>query len=380
MERLDGRMVNSGQLRGMLFVCATGCCCGRTERGFAEVDEALYHAEWERRGLRNRVHLNQGGCLGPCVLANVVMLMMDGRPFWFHSVNDRAVVGAMFDYIECLLEEIGTPAPPVLQPHVFNGFAWDGAPGEGAGTAIQAAETSGEGVLFLSQSDTDLLALERARSLLPEDFAGLEAAHVGRSADEGAVDALLQRLLPSAQVVVARLHSGRAFAYGLGRLQAWAERTDGFLICLPAVEAFDYDLMARSNVGVPLAQAISAYFQCGGPQNLANGLKCLSDHLLVSGWGFDQPEELPLHGIYEPDTDGWEEPGEGYCCGGRVGLQALPDPEDAEGEAGRSTVGILFYRAHLLSGNTEFYGRAGGRVQGTRHGCADGVYAVAEGV
>ena len=139
VERLDGRMVNSGQLRGMLFVCATGCCCGRTDRGFAEVDEDLYHAEWIRRNLRNRVHLNQGGCLGPCVLANVVMLVMDGRPVWFHSVNDTAVVGAIFDYIERLLEDIETPPPPVLQPHVFNGFGWDGKQGPGAEIASQAA-------------------------------------------------------------------------------------------------------------------------------------------------------------------------------------------------------------------------------------------------
>ena len=355
VERIDGRMVNSGQLRGMLFVCATGCCCGRTERGFAEVDEGQYHAEWERRGLRNRVHLNQGGCLGPCVLANVVMLVMDGRPFWFHSVNDRAVVGAIFDYIECLLEEIGTPPPPVLQPHVFNGFAWDGKQGGGAeDVPVAAAETSGEGVLFLSQSDTDLLALESARALLPEGFAGLEAAHVGRLADEGAVDALLQRLLPGAQVVVARLHSGRAFEYGLELLQAWAERTDGFLICLPAVEAFDFDLTARSNVGIPLAQAISAYFQCGGAQNIANGLKCLSDHLLVSGWGFDQPEELPLHGIYEPKAEGWNAEGERVCCPGGEGVQSFAEAAKSGGAAGSSTVGILFYRAHLLSGNTEF--------------------------
>ncbi len=357
VERLDGRMVNSGQLRGMLFVCATGCCCGRTERGFAEVDEDLYQAEWERRSLRNRVHLNQGGCLGPCVLANVVMLVVDGRPVWFHSVNDSAIVGAIFDYIECLLEEIDTPTPPVLQPHLFNGFAWNGRAGSEATDALSAApEASGEGILFLSQSDTDLLALERARELLAVDFAAVNGAHVGRLADEEAVDALLQRLLPTAQVVVARLHSGRAFEYGLGCLEAWAERTDGFLICLPAVEAFDYELMARSNVGVPLAQAVSAYFQCGGPQNLANGLRCLSDHLLVTGWGFDQPRALPLNGIYEPEMGAWEATEEGDDT---VGWNPLPGAEDTAAAdrrpgLGEATVGILFYRAHLLSGNTEF--------------------------
>lgn len=149
VERLDGRMVNSGQLRGMLFVCATGCCCGRTERGFDEVDETLYHAEWESRRLRNRVHLNQGGCLGPCVLANVVMLVMDGRPVWFHSVNDRAIVHAMFDYIESLLEDIDAQPPPVPRPHLFNGFAWNGESGVEVEKAIQPApEGRGEGILF----------------------------------------------------------------------------------------------------------------------------------------------------------------------------------------------------------------------------------------
>lgn len=355
VERLDGRMVNSGQLRGMLFVCATGCCCGRTERGYSEVDQDLYHAEWERRKLRNRVHLNQGGCLGPCVLANVVMLVIDGRPVWFHSVNDRAIVQAMFDYIESLLEDIDAPAPATLRPHLFNGFAWNGVSGAETTDATRPAlEGRGEGVLFLSQSDTDLLALERARSLLPDGFVEVRGAHVGRIPDGEETDALLRRLLPEAQVVVARLHSGRAFESGLARLEEWAERSDGFLICLPAVEAFDRDLMVRSNVGVPLAQAISAYFQCGGPQNIANGLKCLSDHLLVTGWGFDQPEELPLHGIYRPERDDLSPPASpggaapiGNSSAGKAREEGRPGPK-------KGRVGILFYRAHVLSGNTEF--------------------------
>ena len=27
VQRLDGRLINAGRLRGMLLVCATGCCC-----------------------------------------------------------------------------------------------------------------------------------------------------------------------------------------------------------------------------------------------------------------------------------------------------------------------------------------------------------------
>src|SRR3954465_14085605 len=128
VQRIDGRMVNAGARRGMLVVCATGCCCGRTERGFAAVAVDLYHSEWERRKLRNKVHLNQGGCLGPCPLANVSMLVLDGRPYWFHSLNDDALIVALYDYIEALLAaEHHVAPPPLLAPHLFNGFAWDGA-------------------------------------------------------------------------------------------------------------------------------------------------------------------------------------------------------------------------------------------------------------
>ena len=76
----------------------------------------------------------------------------------------------------------------------------------------------GDGILVLSQADTDLLALEQARALLPDGFAPLRAAHVGRLVDEAAVDRLLREALPGVAVVVARLHSVSAFAYGLERL------------------------------------------------------------------------------------------------------------------------------------------------------------------
>src|SRR5690349_8696951 len=82
---------------------AAGCCCGRTETGFPPVPRARFHDEWERRSLRHRVHLTIGGCLGPCRLANVVMLLFDGRQAWFHSINSEAEAHALYDYIEELL-------------------------------------------------------------------------------------------------------------------------------------------------------------------------------------------------------------------------------------------------------------------------------------
>jgi cobaltochelatase CobN len=371
VQRLDGRMVNAGQRRGMLVVCATGCCCGRTERGFAPVPTDLYHEEWERRKLRNKVHLNQGGCLGPCPLANVTMLLLDSRPYWFHSLNDEALILALYDYIEILLAEDHHVAPPmILAPHIFNGFNWEGNAHVASSGApnIESAKTGNHqqaspkfpgqssglaqneptDIVILTQADTDLLALAQAQTLLPAEFAPLRMAHIGRLPDEAAVDALLSDLLPRAAVVIIKLHGARSFAHGLDQLCAWAEATAGFLLCLPAVETLDPELMARSTVGVPLAHLISAYFQAGGIANLANGLSCLSDHLLLTGWGYDSPRELPRHGIYVPEEIAGESGGE--RCGDSCATCASSPPLYQE----QPTVGILFYRAHLFSGNIAF--------------------------
>jgi nitrile hydratase accessory protein len=127
--RPDGQRVNVARFRGQLFVCATGCCCGRTDDGFAPVPTELYHGEWERRRLRNVVHLTIGGCLGPCALANVVLLFFDGQAQWFHSIDSAASVRALYDHVDAMLAADGClPAPPVLAPYHFTASAWQPRP------------------------------------------------------------------------------------------------------------------------------------------------------------------------------------------------------------------------------------------------------------
>jgi cobaltochelatase CobN len=129
VRRADGCLVNVARFRGQLFVCATGCCCGRTGDGFAAVPAELYHGEWERRRLRNLVHLTIGGCLGPCALANVVLLVFDGQALWFHSVNSEALVLALYDHVEAMLDAGGVrPAPPELAARQFTASTWQPRP------------------------------------------------------------------------------------------------------------------------------------------------------------------------------------------------------------------------------------------------------------
>lgn len=123
--RADGEPINVFRRPGQLFVCATGCCCGHTDRGHAPVPLDLYHSEWARRRIRHKVHLSLGGCLGPCALSNVVMLLFAGRQIWFHSVTGDEQVIAIYDYIEAMVRaDRYLPPPSSLAPQVFDVFDW----------------------------------------------------------------------------------------------------------------------------------------------------------------------------------------------------------------------------------------------------------------
>jgi nitrile hydratase accessory protein len=131
--RSDGRRVNVARYRGQLFVCASGCCCGRTEDGFAPVSVETLHHEWERRGLRNVVHLTIGGCLGPCALANVALLIFDGQAQWFHSIDSAELAQALYDHVERMLDTDTVLAPGGdLAARLFTASSWqprsDGRP------------------------------------------------------------------------------------------------------------------------------------------------------------------------------------------------------------------------------------------------------------
>lgn len=87
---------------GHLFIC-NGCCCGRTEKGFPPLALEEFKRQWKQRGIRRRFHLTISGCLGPCPLANVVLLQIHGRSLWFHSINEPKDVDLIYDYVEQML-------------------------------------------------------------------------------------------------------------------------------------------------------------------------------------------------------------------------------------------------------------------------------------
>jgi len=64
-----------------LLLCK-GCCCGRPDRGFPEVPVDRIKAVWKAEKLNRTVQLTISGCLGPCDLPNVAVVITAAGIEW----------------------------------------------------------------------------------------------------------------------------------------------------------------------------------------------------------------------------------------------------------------------------------------------------------
>ncbi|HKG52542.1 MAG TPA: cobaltochelatase subunit CobN [Actinomycetales bacterium] len=177
-------------------------------------------------------------------------------------------------------------------------------------------------LLLLSTSDTDLLAASRSGRWDVANPARLDAAEV-------------PALLDGVALVVVRLLGGR---------QAWPEGLDAVVasgrptVVVSGENLADAALQALSTVPAGVVNEALTYLIEGGVDNLRELAAFLSDTVLLDGQGFEPARAMPQHGVHA-----WTPP-----AGDATG-----DARDPA-EAARPTVGIVYYRAHELSGNTAF--------------------------
>ncbi|TXJ72673.1 cobaltochelatase subunit CobN [Streptomyces lavendulae] len=167
-------------------------------------------------------------------------------------------------------------------------------------------------VLLLSTADTDLLAARASG-----------AGYLIGNPTRVDVAEELPRLLAGADLAVVRLLGGkRAWEDGLAALTASGVPA----VLLGGETVPDAELMADSTVPAGVVAEALRYLVEGGGDNLRELARFLSDTVLLTGEGFEEPRRMPEFGVHG-----------GY-----------------EIQDGRPTVGVLFYRAHELSGNTAF--------------------------
>ncbi|MGW1200096.1 cobaltochelatase subunit CobN [Streptomyces sp. NPDC002536] len=179
-------------------------------------------------------------------------------------------------------------------------------------------------ILLLSTSDTDLLSARAADG--PVTY---RLANPARLDLDG-----LPALLEGTDLVVVRL---------LGGVRAWQEGLDLLLagerpvVVLTGEQAPDAQLMEHSTVPIGIAAEAHAYLAHGGPANLDQLARFLSDTVLLTGHGFEPPAPAPS----------WGE------------LERTPKAANPDGPL----VAVLYYRAHHMSGNTAFVDALCGAVE-----------------
>jgi predicted metal-binding protein len=106
-----------------------GCCCGRTDRGLPEVPVERIKAAWKAEKLNRAVQLTISGCLGPCDLPNVAVVVSARGTAWFGRLDGDGHYDALIAWARALLaEDAAGPEPEGWAAQRFDRFS--ALPGE----------------------------------------------------------------------------------------------------------------------------------------------------------------------------------------------------------------------------------------------------------
>ena len=102
-----------------LLVC-DGCCCGRTKKGNDAVPINYLKDAWKEHGLQEHVGLSISGCLGPCSLNNVTLMMNGNERIWLGDLGTTEHYEALVEWAKSICNDTKVPdLPDLLVSHQF---------------------------------------------------------------------------------------------------------------------------------------------------------------------------------------------------------------------------------------------------------------------
>lgn len=105
------------------LVFCQGCCCGRIDRGRPEVPADHLKEIWRAEKLNRTVQLTISGCLGPCDLTNVALVMLPEGNLWLGGMAGDAVYETLVTWARsCHVERRVLPLPDELDSLRFERF------------------------------------------------------------------------------------------------------------------------------------------------------------------------------------------------------------------------------------------------------------------
>jgi cobaltochelatase CobN len=204
-------------------------------------------------------------------------------------------------------------------------------------------QTPGD-IVVLSSADTTLALLAAARTALAATDPGypsLRLANLMYLRQPASLDLYVDEVLQHARVVVVdHLGAESAWAYGLQQLEKLAKRKGQQLAMFSGDLQEDEDLLARGTVPRAVGRQLWQYMRAGGAGNAMQFLRAVAFHGLGHGEAPLPPRSLPQVALHVP---------RGIDAAHTV---AGIDDLRAGWHADAPVVALVFYRSHLLSGNT----------------------------
>ncbi|MBD2069592.1 cobaltochelatase subunit CobN [Leptolyngbya sp. FACHB-671] len=190
-------------------------------------------------------------------------------------------------------------------------------------------------LVFLTAADTEIQTLAKALPLLPSGFPELRVSNLLQLQQQLSIDTYAEEVLTEAKVIVLRLLGGRAYwSYGLEVVKQTVEETGAALFVLPGDDRPDPDLISHSTVPLTAVNQLWRYLIEGGIENTINAFKFIANTSLGQHYDLRPAQPIPRVGLYE-----WRP-------------LASISPRSPQPPTPNPQIGILFYRAHYLSGNT----------------------------
>jgi cobaltochelatase CobN len=194
-------------------------------------------------------------------------------------------------------------------------------------------------IVVLSSADTTLALLASVFPRLEAGFPEVRLANQSFLRQPASVDFYIDDVLRHAKVVIVDHLGGESYwPYGIERLVALAKQEQQMLAMFSGDLTEDPNLIGKSTADARFCRELSRYLREGGARNAEEFLRTIAHHAFGFGREPQPPSPLPAVAIYHPERD----------------IATIEDWQ-ARWTRGAPVAAILFYRAHLQSGNTAVF-------------------------
>ena len=188
-------------------------------------------------------------------------------------------------------------------------------------------------ILLISNATSDVLALRVALEKLP--FCNASAVHIDEVSSNVEDNLDLSEICNFKVVILRRIGGASGFEDTLRRIRQICDDESISFVAVSGEKEVDPELIKFSNVSLELVSKVSAYLNLGGGENVANCLKFVMSCLGLDDLEFDEPFEIPEVSIYKKKV----------------------------GDKDSVVVGVIFYRAQYVSGNTFYIDKLLGDIE-----------------